>query len=85
MQAKSTKINFKGQNVYAGIDVHLKSWKKTVMLEQGTFSQDPSAEIFCLRSQFLWLQCTSGVRFLKATALVYNKLKTDVRLIFYVR
>lgn len=47
MQTKGTKINFKGQNVYAGIDIHLKSWKVTVMIEgreHKTFSQDPSAE-----------------------------------------
>jgi transposase len=47
MQAKGTTINFKGQNVYAGIDIHLKSWKVTIMLESRehkTFSQDPSAE-----------------------------------------
>lgn len=48
MQTKGTTINFQGQNVYAGIDVHLKSWKITIMLEDivhKTFSQDPSAEI----------------------------------------
>lgn len=48
MQTKGTTINFQGQNVYAGIDVHLKSWKITIMLEDivhKTFSQDPDAEI----------------------------------------
>lgn len=48
MQRKVTTINFKGQNVYAGIDVHLKSWKVTIMvgdITHKTFSQDPSAEI----------------------------------------
>lgn len=47
MQAKGTTIDFKGQNVYAGIDIHLKSWKVTIMLgdrEHKTFSQDPNAE-----------------------------------------
>jgi transposase len=47
MQAKSTTIDFNGQNVYAGIDIHLKSWKVTIMLgdrEHKTFSQDPNAE-----------------------------------------
>jgi hypothetical protein len=33
MQSKGTTIDFKGQNVYAGIDIHLKSWKVTIMLE----------------------------------------------------
>jgi len=47
MQAKGTTIDFNGQNVYAGIDIHLKSWKVTIMLgdrEHKTFSQDPNAE-----------------------------------------
>ncbi len=47
MQTKITTINFNGQNVYAGIDIHLKSWKVTIMLEglvHKTFSQDPCAE-----------------------------------------
>jgi transposase len=47
MQVKGTTIDFKGQNVYAGIDIHLKSWKVTIMLgerEHKTFSQDPNAE-----------------------------------------
>jgi transposase len=47
MQTKGTTINFHGQNVYAGIDVHLNSWKVTIMLENivyKTFSQDPCAK-----------------------------------------
>src|SRR5512145_1437534 len=48
MQTKVTTINFNGQNVYAGLDVHLNSWKITIMVEDivyKTFSHDPSAEI----------------------------------------
>lgn len=48
MQAKVKTISFHGQNIYIGIDVHLKSWTVTVMTEnslQKTFSQDPSADI----------------------------------------
>ncbi len=48
MQAKDTKISFNGQNVYSGIDAHLKSWKVTVLLENSvfkTFSQDPCAKV----------------------------------------
>jgi len=26
MQAQRNKLNFKGQNIYAGTDVHKKSW-----------------------------------------------------------
>jgi transposase len=57
MENKSSKIDFKGQNVYTGIDVHLKSWKVTIMVndrEHKTFSQDPSAELLAnyLRKNF---------------------------------
>ena len=33
--AQSKGINFKGQNIYVGIDVHLKSWHVTVLTESG--------------------------------------------------
>lgn len=32
---QSKRINFKGQNIYVGIDVHLKSWHVTVLTESG--------------------------------------------------
>lgn len=37
MLKKSTKLSFIGQNIYVGIDVHLKSWIITVMLEHSDF------------------------------------------------
>ena len=49
MQKQNYKLNFTGQDIYAGIDAHLKSWKITIMV-QGipckTFSQNPDADIF---------------------------------------
>lgn len=48
MQLTRNKINFKGQNIYVGIDSHLKSWKVTIMTEallHKTFSQDPEPGI----------------------------------------
>jgi transposase len=33
MLLQSNKIDFKGQHIYVGIDVHIKSWKVTVMTE----------------------------------------------------
>jgi transposase len=48
MQTQSNKIDFNGQNIYVGIDVHLKSWKVTIMTERlpfKTFSQDPKPEV----------------------------------------
>jgi transposase len=44
MQTQVNKNDFSGQNIYVGIDVHLKSWKVTVMMDSFykiTFSQDP--------------------------------------------
>lgn len=35
IQQQSNKINFNGQNIYVGIDVHLKSWSVTILTESG--------------------------------------------------
>jgi transposase len=46
MEDKINQLNFNGQKVFIGLDVHLKSWKATIMLEETpfkTFSQDPCA------------------------------------------
>ena len=44
------KINFEGQNIYIGIDVHLKNWSVTTITQSGykkTHSQNSSArELF---------------------------------------
>jgi DNA relaxase NicK len=40
------ELDFKGQNIYIGIDVHLKSWSVTVLSEHSVlkkFSQNPDA------------------------------------------
>lgn len=47
MKGKSKELTFEGQKVFAGIDVHLTSWRVTILLEHlthKTFSQDPRAE-----------------------------------------
>ncbi|MBD3627973.1 IS110 family transposase [Cyclobacterium sp.] len=44
MQTQCNKNDFSSQNIYVGIDVHLKSWKVTVMMDslfKVTFSQNP--------------------------------------------
>ena len=48
MQKQSNKIDFNGQNIYVGFDVHLKSWTVTIMTEHlthKTFVQPPKPEI----------------------------------------
>jgi transposase len=57
MQTTKNKINFKGQNIYVGIDSHLKDWKVTIMTEtlsHKTFSQDPKPSVLAnyLRKHF---------------------------------
>ena len=46
MQAKVKTISFQGQNIYIGIDAHLKNWTVTAMTENSltkTVSQNPDA------------------------------------------
>ena len=48
MLTQSNKLDFNGQSIYVGIDVHLKSWKVTILmasLTHKTFSQDPSPKL----------------------------------------
>lgn len=46
MQIQSNKLNFEGQNIFVGIDVHKKNWTVSVLLEDvilKTFSQPADA------------------------------------------
>ncbi len=48
MQTQRNKIDFKGENIYVGFDVHLKNWIVTIMTEKlthKTFSQAPKPEV----------------------------------------
>lgn len=49
MQTKQrNKLNFKGQNIYIGIDVHKKSWSVTILSENSVlkkFSQTPNPKL----------------------------------------
>jgi transposase len=48
MSTQINKLDFTGQNIYAGFDVHKKSWSVTIMtdhLTHKTFSQDPKPDI----------------------------------------
>lgn len=57
MKKQINEIDYSGQNIYVGFDVHLKSWKVSVMTERmklKPFSQDPKPEILVdyLRKNF---------------------------------
>jgi transposase len=57
MKAQVKQIDFTGQNIYAGFDVHKKNWKVTVMAEDTfykTFTQPPNPEVLYdyLKSNF---------------------------------
>jgi transposase len=48
MQAQNYELNFKGHNIYVGMDVHLKSWTVTIRteyLEHKRFTQPPDAKV----------------------------------------
>lgn len=48
MQPQRTGLNFDGQNIFIGIDVHLKSWTVSILTEKlfhKTFTQPPKAEV----------------------------------------
>ncbi len=47
MQTQRKELNFDGQNIFVGIDVHLKSWNVSIFTEHlhhKTFNQPPKAE-----------------------------------------
>ena len=48
MEKSVTKLDYSGQNIYIGLDTHLKSWKTTIRVGDTfykTFSQDPEAVV----------------------------------------
>lgn len=48
MPIQSKQLNFKGQNIFIGIDVHLRSWSVAIIVSGvkiKPFSQDPSASV----------------------------------------
>ncbi|MHB9142545.1 MAG: IS110 family RNA-guided transposase [Paludibacter sp.] len=48
MQTQRKELNFEGQNIFVGIDVHLKSWNVSIFTEHlhhKTFNQSASAEM----------------------------------------
>ena len=48
MQNKVKKLSFKGKDIHVGIDVHLKTWVVTIIVEglfYKTFSQDSNAKV----------------------------------------
>jgi transposase len=47
MQTQRTELNFEGQNIFVGIDAHLKSWTVSILseyLSHKTFTQPANAE-----------------------------------------
>lgn len=48
MNIQSNKLDFSNENIYVGFDVHLKSWRVTIITEKvtvKTFSQDPNPDL----------------------------------------
>jgi len=48
MQTQRKELNFEGQNIFVGIDVHLKSWNVSIYTDtlfHKSFNQPPKAEL----------------------------------------
>ena len=48
MPTQMNNLNFEGQNIYAGFDVHLKDWKVTILSEEmmlKSFTMPPNPEV----------------------------------------
>ena len=48
MEKSATKLDFRGQNIYIGLDTHLKNWRATIRVGDTffkTFYQDPEARV----------------------------------------
>ena len=48
MPTQINNLNFEGQNIYAGFDSHLKSWKVTILTDEltlKTFVMPPKPEV----------------------------------------
>jgi len=48
MPTQMNNLNFEGQNIYAGFDVHLKDWKVTILSEEmmlKTFTMSPKPDV----------------------------------------
>ena len=47
MQTQSKELSFEGQNIFVGLDVHLKSWNASIFtndLHHKTFNAPPQAQ-----------------------------------------
>ncbi len=81
MRVQSNKLDFTGQNIYVGFDVHLKNWKTTIMTDRlihKTFSQPPQPEIL---HQYLVKNFPGGIYHSAYEAgfcgyWIHNKLKS---------
>ena len=48
MKNKNNQLDFSGQDIYVGLDTHLKNWRVSIMVGESpykTFSQDPHSEL----------------------------------------
>ncbi|MGB0880676.1 MAG: hypothetical protein ACPGTO_08935 [Polaribacter sp.] len=55
---KDKQLDYSGQNIYIGLDTHLKNWKTTIRVGDTffkTFSQNPEASILSNYGSHLFL------------------------------
>ena len=63
MEAQVKKIDFTGQNIYAGFDVHKKSWKVTIMAEDTFYAAVLSKNLVQLGYSSLSIKVNKAMQF----------------------
>jgi len=58
MRTQSNKLDFTGQNIYAGFDVYLKNWQVTIM--KGCFCRFLFFKIHCASKKALSFLAIEG-------------------------
>ena len=79
MEKQNCTLDFTNQNIYVGLDTHLKSWTVTIRIEDDyykTFSQNPKANVL---ANYLNKNFPSGNYFsaYEASFSVHRKIISD--------
>ena len=83
MNVQSKELSFEGQSIYIGIDVHKKSWKVSIMVDDvffQTFSQSPcvSALLSYLGNRFpSMLQSKQNFEKVKKSILLHRDTQEE--------
>ena len=76
MQTQKTGLDFKGQNIFVGIDVHLKSWAVTILtdnLVHKTFTQPASVDTLSNYLNLIFLVAIT-IQYMKLVSVVFGHI-----------